>query len=598
MLNPVALDPMAQDIDPLKLSSPRIFLVRMVVFLVLCALVVVVLYKQIWTAFLANPGLNALIIGVLLIGVLLAFRQVVRLFPEVNWVNGFRLADPGLAVERPPVLLAPMATILGDRMGRMAMSSTMMRGILDSIAARLDEARDMSRYMTGLLVFLGLLGTFWGLIETVGSVGNVINTLKPGGDAGAVFEALKDGLAAPLSGMGISFSSSLFGLAGSLVLGFLDLQTSQAQNRFYTDLEDWLSTTVRDLGVSPEGAPAMPASAFASAAPSNELRLAIERLRETISEGGSNRGGDHRDGQSRGGYSGAGPPHAHRAADDPRLGRLPGRATSRDPPPARNPGARERQQVGAPYGHGPRAPRSGNELLARLRRRPVDARPRHHLPAHRVRGGAVLSDAGSHRQRHRAEPPDRADRSLTELLSLEKSGKMSLEEQLAQLRSSLTAAEGERDRFKGLYDGAGAARPTRRARSRNSAAQLDAEKQLTIRALAQVEVLNQQIAALRRQLAALEGALDVAEKKDKEAQGQIQPISASGSMSRSRSACRNCQRYRSDFFGRLRVILGNRPDVRIVGDRFVFQSEVFFDTGQAVLKPEGRVELDKLASAR
>jgi hypothetical protein len=124
----------------------------------------------------------------------------------------------------------------------------------------------------------------------VGSVGNVINTLKPGGDAAAVFEALKDGLAAPLSGMGISFSSSLFGLAGSLVLGFLDLQTSQAQNRFYTDLEDWLSTTVRDLGVSPEAAPAMPASAFASAAPSNELRLAIERLRETISEGGSNRG--------------------------------------------------------------------------------------------------------------------------------------------------------------------------------------------------------------------------------------------------------------------------------------------------------------------
>jgi len=285
------LNPMAQDIDPLKLSSPRIFLVRMTVFLVLCALIIVVLYKQIWVAFLANPGLNALIIGVLVIGILLAYRQVVRLFPEVNWVNGFRLADPGLAVERPPVLLAPMATILGDRMGRMAISSTMMRGILDSIAARLDEARDMSRYMTGLLVFLGLLGTFWGLIETVGSVGNVINTLKPGGDAGAVFEALKDGLAAPLSGMGISFSSSLFGLAGSLVLGFLDLQTSQAQNRFYTDLEDWLSTTVRDLGVTSEGTPAA-ASAFAPAAfaPSNELRMAIERLRETIGEGGSNRG--------------------------------------------------------------------------------------------------------------------------------------------------------------------------------------------------------------------------------------------------------------------------------------------------------------------
>ena len=274
---------MAQDIDPFKLSSPRIFLVRMVVFLVLCALIVIVLYKQIWTAFLANPGLNALIIGVLVIGIALAFRQVIRLFPEIDWVNGFRLADPGLAVERPPVLLAPMAVLLRDRIGRMTISTQIMRGILDSIAARLDEARDMSRYMTGLLIFLGLLGTFWGLIETVGSVGNVINSLKPGGDAGAIFDSLKEGLAAPLGGMGISFSSSLFGLAGSLVLGFLDLQTSQAQNRFYTELEDWLSTTVLDLGVGSD------AAAPLSGAGSSDLRVAIERLREAITDGGSSR---------------------------------------------------------------------------------------------------------------------------------------------------------------------------------------------------------------------------------------------------------------------------------------------------------------------
>jgi len=279
---------MAQDIDPFKLSSPRIFLVRMLVFLILCALVVVVLYKQIWTAFLANPGLNGLIIFVLAVGIALAFRQVVRLFPEVNWVNGFRLADPGLAVERPPVLLAPMAVLLRDRIGRMAISSQLMRGILDSIAARLDEARDVSRYMTGLLVFLGLLGTFWGLIETVGSVGNVINTLKPGGDAGSIFDSLKEGLAAPLSGMGISFSSSLFGLAGSLVLGFLDLQMSQAQNRFYTELEDWLSTTVRDLGAEP--AAAMTATpAGGSLALPGDLRSSIERLREAVVDSGSNR---------------------------------------------------------------------------------------------------------------------------------------------------------------------------------------------------------------------------------------------------------------------------------------------------------------------
>jgi hypothetical protein len=274
---------MAHDIDPFKLSSPRIFLVRMLVFLTLCGLVVVILHQQIWVAFRANPPLNALIIGVLLIGIILAFRQVIRLFPEVSWVNGFRLADPGITVERPPVLLGPMATILGERTGRMTLSSPTMRGILDSIAVRLDEARDISRYMTGLLIFLGLLGTFWGLIDTVSSVGHVISTLRVGGDAGAVFDTLKEGLAAPLSGMGISFSSSLFGLAGSLVLGFLDLQAGQAQNRFHTDLEDWLATTVRDLGGESEH------GAVAGLGISGEIRFAIERLREAIAETGSSK---------------------------------------------------------------------------------------------------------------------------------------------------------------------------------------------------------------------------------------------------------------------------------------------------------------------
>jgi hypothetical protein len=273
---------MARDLDPFKLSSPRIFLVRMLVFLILCGLVVFVLYQQIWVAFRANPGLNALIVGVLVVGILLAFRQVMRLFPEVAWVNGFRLADPGLAVERPPVLLAPMATILGSRMGRMAITTPLMRSLLDSIATRLDESRDLSRYMTGLLVFLGLLGTFWGLIETVGSVGKFLESLKVGGDAGAVFDSLKEGLAAPLGGMGISFSSSLFGLAGSLVLGFLDLQTSQAQNRFYTDLEDWLSTTVRDLGADDE-ARASPGAV------GQEMRLMVERLKEIGNDPAANK---------------------------------------------------------------------------------------------------------------------------------------------------------------------------------------------------------------------------------------------------------------------------------------------------------------------
>jgi hypothetical protein len=271
---------MASDTDPLKLSSPRIFLFRMLVFIVLCGLLAFLLYKQIAVAFMSNPGLNALILGVLGIGVILSLRQVIRLRPEIAWVNNFRLADPGLAVDRPPVLLAPMAAILGSRVGRMAMSAQLMRSLLDSIATRLDEARDISRYMTGLLVFLGLLGTFWGLIETVSSVGNVIQGLKASGDSGSMFDSLREGLAAPLGGMGISFSSSLFGLAGSLVLGFLDLQSSQAQNRFYTELEDWLSTTVYDQAGEPGAvSPGM----------SGEMRGAIERLKDAIAESGSSK---------------------------------------------------------------------------------------------------------------------------------------------------------------------------------------------------------------------------------------------------------------------------------------------------------------------
>jgi hypothetical protein len=269
---------MANTSDPARLTSPRIFLVRMLVFLVLCGLIAFVLQRQIINAFNANPWLNGLILAVLLIGIILSFLRVIRLFPEVRWVNSFRTADPGLAVAKAPTLLAPMAAILGgERIGRVAISAQTMRAFLDSLATRLDEARDISRYLTGLLVFLGLLGTFWGLIETVGSVGGIINNLNVGGDADTVFNALKEGLAAPLGGMGISFSSSLFGLAGSLILGFLDLQTSQAQNRFYTNLEDWLATTVQETGAVGLGGGPLPAS----------VTEAIERLRHSVSEAGS-----------------------------------------------------------------------------------------------------------------------------------------------------------------------------------------------------------------------------------------------------------------------------------------------------------------------
>ena len=266
---------MANDPDPLKLTSPRIFVIRMLVFLILCGLIAFVLQRQIFNAFLANPWLNGLIVGVLAIGIIMSFHQVIRLFREVSWVNGYRSADPEAAAARAPKLLAPMAAMLGrERLEHVAMSTQTMRAFLDLLATRLDEARDLSRYLTGLLVFLGLLGTFWGLIETVGSVGSIINGLKAGGDADLVFDALKEGLAAPLGGMGISFSSSLFGLAGSLVLGFLDLQTSQAQNRFYTNLEDWLATTVQEPGIGAVNGGTLPAG----------IADALTRLQQSVGD--------------------------------------------------------------------------------------------------------------------------------------------------------------------------------------------------------------------------------------------------------------------------------------------------------------------------
>jgi chemotaxis protein MotB len=185
---------------------------------------------------------------------------------------------------------------------------------------------------------------------------------------------------------------------------------------------------------------------------------------------------------------------------------------------------------------------------------------------------------------------------LTDLLSLEKTGKLNLEEQISQLTSSLAGVEGERDRYKSLYNGVGGGASDAQGKVGELSNQLDSEKRLTARALAQVEVLNQQIAALRRQLGAIQDALESSEKKGRDAQGQIADLGQRLNLALAQRV-QELSRYRSDFFGRLRTILGNRPDVRIVGDRFVFQSEVFFDTGQAVLRPEGRAELDTLASA-
>jgi hypothetical protein len=228
-----------------KLTRPQVFLWRMSLFLILAVLLAIILdgqTGQLRRSFMANPGLNGLIIAVLLVGIVYAFRQVLRLFPEINWVNNFRISDPGIAVEKQPVLLLPMATMLRDRTGHLSLATGSARTLLDSVASRLDEQRETTRYLVGLLVFLGLLGTFWGLLHTVSSVGNTIGSLDTsGGENVMLFDQLKEGLAGPLAGMSIAFSSSLFGLAGSLILGFLDLQAGHAQSRFYNELEDWLA---------------------------------------------------------------------------------------------------------------------------------------------------------------------------------------------------------------------------------------------------------------------------------------------------------------------------------------------------------------------
>ncbi|HYN38028.1 MAG TPA: flagellar motor protein MotA, partial [Rhodospirillales bacterium] len=228
------------------MTRPHRYLLRMLVFLAIVGGACALLYPGLQQAFLVNPPLNGLILGVFILGVLYGLRQVLRLAPEVAWIEHFRADRPPEPRIRAPRLLAPMAAMLGERRGRLSLSAPAMRSLLDGIASRLDEARDLSRYLIGLLIFLGLLGTFWGLSQTVGSVGEVIRGLTVGGgDIAQMFETLKAGLAAPLAGMGTAFSSSLFGLAGSLVLGFLDLQVGQAQNRFFNDLEEWLSGSTR-----------------------------------------------------------------------------------------------------------------------------------------------------------------------------------------------------------------------------------------------------------------------------------------------------------------------------------------------------------------
>lgn len=269
---------MAREYDPLKLSSPQVYLFSMLIFTALVSFLVLILYRQIFENFSTNPGLNGLILGVLFVGIILAFLQVIRLIPEVWWVNSF-LQGTSDELRRKPVLLSPMEVMLGGK-SEVALSTGSTQSILDSIGNRLDERREISRYLISLLVFLGLLGTFWGLLSTISSIGDTIGSLNPSsGDTNDILDSLKTGLRAPLDGMGTAFSSSLFGLAGSLVLGFLDLQSGQAQNRFYLELENWLSS-VTDL--DSEFQPATGGGA--------DITEAMERIASQVREGGGGGG--------------------------------------------------------------------------------------------------------------------------------------------------------------------------------------------------------------------------------------------------------------------------------------------------------------------
>jgi hypothetical protein len=273
------------------MTSPQRYLTRMTVFLVATLAVAIGLYAPLSDAFMTNAALNGVIVLVLFIGIGYALRQVWLLNVEVQWLDTIRTQRPGASVASPPKLLAPLAAMLGgDRQRRLSLSATSLRSILDGINARLDESRDISRYMIRLLIFLGLLGTFWGLIQTISAIANVIGGLQidASGDTSQIFANLKTGLEAPLSGMGTAFSSSLFGLAGSLVLGFLDLQASQAQNRFYNDLEDWLSGATRLSGGigSGDGDPSVPAYIQALLETTAD---SLDNLQRTIAQGETTR---------------------------------------------------------------------------------------------------------------------------------------------------------------------------------------------------------------------------------------------------------------------------------------------------------------------
>ncbi|MBM3482541.1 MAG: flagellar motor protein MotA [Alphaproteobacteria bacterium] len=253
------------------MHKQRVFILRMAIFVAIVVAVCAILGSTIARMFMANPAMNGVILGAVIIGIGYIFRQVLVISPDLAWLDAHRNGPGDLEpiegrVKNTPNFLAPLAAMMADRRGRLSFTAVSLRSVLDGIGSRLDESREIARYMIGLMIFLGLLGTFWGLLITVNSVGDVIQGLSSTStDVNAMFSELKGGLEKPLSGMGTAFSSSLFGLAGSLILGFLELQASQAQNRFYNELEDWLSSYTRIGGSLSTGEGEQSVPAYVSA---------------------------------------------------------------------------------------------------------------------------------------------------------------------------------------------------------------------------------------------------------------------------------------------------------------------------------------------
>lgn len=258
-----------------RFSRPLRYVIRALLFLALIGFLGFILQGGLVTAFMTNPGLNGLILGSLLVGVLIALRELWRIHSEARAATRLA-ADPGRATIARQQVIAPMSGVL-QALDEQSLAPSQAATVLESIAVRLDDGREVLRYLAGLLVFLGLLGTFWGLLDTVSSVGNVIKSLRTGAEAGVLFDELKAGLAAPLAGMGLSFSSSLFGIAGSLILGFLDLQVGQAQRRFRNEIESWLGTRTAAFAQPGQAGTASP-----------NLTDRFDKLSAAMAEGGAN----------------------------------------------------------------------------------------------------------------------------------------------------------------------------------------------------------------------------------------------------------------------------------------------------------------------